>query len=86
MKVIYKYTLEVTDEQEVKMPAGAQILCVQVQHGRPTLWALVDPEKKLEDRRFFVHGTGNPIHSDAKVKCYIGTVQINGFVWHVFEM
>jgi hypothetical protein len=42
VKVIYKYTLEVTDEQEVKMPANAQILCVQVQHGRPTLWALVD--------------------------------------------
>ena len=39
-KKIYKYPLEVQDEQVVMLPTGAKILTVQSQKDRPCLWAL----------------------------------------------
>lgn len=44
MQRIYKYPIETVDQQQVKMPDGAQILTVQVQNGKPCLWAMVDPD------------------------------------------
>lgn len=32
---IYKFPIETTDVQNIAMPSGAEILCVQVQHGIP---------------------------------------------------
>lgn len=43
-KTIYKYPLDVTDVQEIKLPVGAEILTVQAQNGTLCLWALVDPQ------------------------------------------
>jgi hypothetical protein len=82
---IYKYPITVTDEQTVQMPLDAKILTVQVQHGSPQLWAIVDEEQpNLEPRTIQVIGTGNPM---PKVGEYIATFQLmnGGFVGHVFE-
>lgn len=46
MKTIYKYPLDVTDRQVIAMPEDAEILTVQVQNGKPMLWAVVDPNKE----------------------------------------
>ena len=35
---IYKYQLEITDEQHVAMPRGAKLLSVQVQRGVCGRW------------------------------------------------
>jgi len=94
MSVIYKYPMEITDFQEIEMPEGAEILCVQtadLPYGHdwvsgPTLWAMVDPDKPLKPRRFYVFGTGKPMKYEHKLK-YIGTTQQNNgaLVWHIFE-
>ncbi len=42
-KNIFKYTLHLNDSIKIKMPVGAEILTVQLQYGKPQLWALVDP-------------------------------------------
>lgn len=80
---IHKYTLQITDRQQVTMPKGAVMLCVQVQSGRLCLWAQVDPdEKRQEHREIVIYGTGHPMPD-----CpgdYIGTGQVSGFVWHVY--
>ena len=83
---IWKFPLEVTDEQVVEMPAGAQRLCVQTQGERLCLWALVDPDAPLMSRRFAVRGTGHSIEGDSGT--YIGSAQQmrGALVWHVFEM
>ncbi len=82
---VYKYPLEVADTVDLTMPAGADVLCVQMQDGRPYLWAKVDVEASKSLRRFYVVGTGHPMPVDAKR--YVGTFQMASgkLVFHVFE-
>lgn len=84
MKRIFKYPLETTDEQVIRIPRGAVPLCVQVQAG-PCLWALVDDTQPSESRTVRVIGTGHPI-PDADRLGYVGTYQFHGgaLVFHVF--
>lgn len=83
MKTIWKYPLMVTDCQTVRMPQGAEILSVADQRGELCVWALVDPDADLEDRMFYIFGTGNPV-SEILPWQFVGSVQQNVFVWHVF--
>lgn len=86
MKTIWKYQLDVTDEQLVPMKQGSQILAVQVQVGIPCIWALVDTSKPSEDRMFCIYGTGHPIEDEPGQ--FIGTFQLHGgsLSFHLFEV
>lgn len=85
-KIIYKYPLEIIDEQVVLLPAYARLLTVQAQYDIPCLWALVNPvlpnEVPVTVRIF---GTGHPIEDTDNLE-YIGTFQILGgkLVYHAF--
>ena len=84
--VIHKYPLSVEEVQRIRMPSGAKALSLQLQRGVPTLWCRVDTRAVKCDRLIKMCGTGweDPFplyHPDEE---YIGTVQINGFVWHYF--
>jgi hypothetical protein len=85
MSTIWKYPLAMRDDVTIVMPRAAQVLAVDVQFGRPQLWALVDPDGEPETRHFAVVGTGNPCGLSSTD--YIGSVQLDGgaFVFHVFE-
>lgn len=84
MNTICKFPLVLTDMQEITVPAGAQLLTVQLQDETPCLWALVDGYAGLtETRTIEIHGTGNPILSG--LRQYVATFQQPPFVWHVFE-
>lgn len=83
---VHKYPLDLKDEVEVRMPAFAEVLCVQVQNNVPCLWAKVDTrESSIRTRRFFLVGTGNAMPVFAGE--YVGTFQLSGgaLVFHVFE-
>ena len=82
---IWKYTLEVTDTQNIPMPKGSKILSVQAQENRPCIWALVNPNKELEPRRFEMYSTGHPLTFDSRD--YLGTFQLDqeALVFHLFE-
>lgn len=82
---IFKYPLEVTDEQVVVMPAGAVILCVQLQGPTPCLWAIVNPDAPKTKRRIDTYGTGKTLAEAPGY--YIGTYQLHGggLVFHVFD-
>jgi hypothetical protein len=82
MKTIYKYELRSKDGS-IKLPKGAEILTVQIQDGRPMLWALISPGNVLEDRFISTVGTGWEVEDNMK---YICTYMEEYFVWHVFEM
>lgn len=87
-KTIWKFGLNTTDRQIVKMPAGSEILSIQTQAGEPCIWALVDPSAEKEDRVIEIFGTGHPIHYDMGIeRKFIGTYQISGgvLVFHAFE-
>ena len=84
---IWKYTLEITDRQTVQMPAGAQVLAVQMQGDAPQLWAIVNESESVEEpRAFAIYGTGHPLPDDPGK--YIATFQLSGipFVGHVFAV
>lgn len=83
MKRIYKYQLSITRVQEVVMPTGAKLLTAQMQGGMICVWAMVREGAELVKRRFSIVGTGH--QSDLSEKNYVGTVQDDGFVWHVFD-
>jgi hypothetical protein len=87
-KTIHKYQLNTTDNQSLWLPKGAEILTVQTQNDVPCIWALVDTDQHLEERRFEIFGTAHPIQSDIGTdRKYIGTYQLNGgdLVFHLFE-
>ena len=84
MQTIYEYTFSLIDEQTVNMPLNAIILYCGIQRESICLWALVDTEDLDGSRTFLIKGTGYQC-DDVKYANYVGTVQLNGFVWHVFE-
>lgn len=84
MKTIYKYTIKLTERQNVTMPVTADIICAQVQDGKICLWATVDTESEFEERLIGIFGTGNALPQLSMR--HIDTVQIAPFVWHIFEI
>jgi hypothetical protein len=84
---IWKFELPMTDIARVEMPWSAEPLTVQMQNGKPYIWALVYPEEQKSVRRFRVVGTGWKIGEEEDLGVYLGTVQTDaGFVWHVFQL
>lgn len=83
MKTIYKYPLEVRDEQEIEMPGKPVLFKVGLDpSGELCCWALVDPTSPPRPQRFYVVGTGHQVPADAYI--WIGTVNQGTFMWHVF--
>lgn len=92
MPIIYKYPLEIKDEQEIVLSERHQILSVGNQNGVLTLWALVDPtavQKTKVKIRIFGTGMGIDVPWEEDIVFlhrlnFLGTVIIDPFVWHVF--
>lgn len=86
---IWKYHLDVLDEQLIHVPIRAEILSVACQHEgiipNLILWAKVDPDAPLMLRlRVHIRGTGHLLTGEEGR--FIGTVLMaNGsLVWHIF--
>ena len=90
-KKVFKYRLT-TPKTTVEMPAGAEILRIDLQQGVPTIWALVDPDETASvERRFDIVGTGWDVPEDSVYRATYfdregDDLFPNGFVWHVFEV
>jgi hypothetical protein len=86
MITVYKYPVVLNDEFTLGLPGKARVLTVQVQRGKPYLWALVDTEEPSRLRHFRLAGTGHPINEP--ISEYLGTFQVEGglLVFHLFEM
>jgi len=85
MAKIYKYQFDITDTVTIDMPIGSQVMSFDSQDNKPTLWALVEPEAEIEERTFYLFGTGHNVPDNFDASDHIGTIQINGLVWHLFE-
>jgi hypothetical protein len=87
MLTVFKYPFAMDDAFEIKMPHGAEILCVQVQHGQPCMWAKVETAHEEKPRHFRLAGTGHPLGDGAASMAYIDTFQLHGgsLVFHLFE-
>lgn len=89
MKRIFKYPLEIKDRQEIKLPIGFEILCVQNQQEMPYVWYLVDShEDNTEACTIEIFGTGHEIYEDMGTeRKYISTFQMRSgsLVFHAFH-
>lgn len=83
---IYKYEVLIKDAFSIYLPIGSKILSFQIQNGKPYIWALVDENNESKKRYFVLIGTGNNIDEyNTEILKYIGTIQLDSFVWHLFE-
>jgi len=83
---IYKYRIPLVPGPAVMMPEGAAVLSLQMQNGEPCIWAIVDDEKRPAARFFHWYETGHAIPMQDLVNLnFIGTVQNEPFVFHLFE-
>lgn len=84
MRRVFKYGLDMVDEQIIRAPREWHPLSVQLQNGQPMLWALVDDSALEVEHRVFVHGTGHKVNPSAVA--FAGTFQLSdmGLVFHVF--
>lgn len=87
---IFKYPINLSEIDVrgciyITMPLDAEVLCVQVQRGVPTLWAKVDADVPLTMRTFVIVGTGHEMPE--RCGSYIGTFQLaeDTFVFHLFK-
>lgn len=83
MKTIWKFDLPFMENPIIEMPEDAKILDVQIQHGAVCMWAVVDDKAALENRSFFIVGTGQQM--PPRAGRYVRTIQQDRFVWHIFE-
>lgn len=83
MTAIWKFKLELSSEQTIKVPCGARPLCAQPQAGSICIWMQLEAnDKPLTERSVRIVGTGHPF--EAQGLQYIGSVQIQSFVWHIY--
>lgn len=83
MRKVFKYSLD-TRVRDVLMPVGAEVISAEAIDGSIYMWAVVDPDARVEPRRFYVLATGEVL-PDAQLK-HVGTVvTVSGYVYHVFE-
>jgi len=82
MRTIFKYPLKLIDVQELQTHESTQVMSVQMQEGVICLWAAVDPTLPKCKMFISIVGTGNAAPQTEQWN-YVGTVQQEGFVWHV---
>ena len=84
MSTIWKFPIEITDEQEVSMPWGARIIHAGLDPaGVPSVWAIVEPGNTDKSREgISIRGTGHPLPDSAT---YLNSFNHGPFVWHVFH-
>lgn len=80
---IYKFPLEITDEQFITAPKDSVPLSVQFQKRQLCLWMIKGTSVPTLFKVYIV-GTGNPF--DKTNKKFVGTAQeLDGrLVWHIF--
>ena len=92
MAVIHKYIIQPSPEiQHITVPNGSRIVSCGVQGGQIAMWVMrlehgtpqSDNAKLLQ---YMVVGTRWNIDDTELYPKFRGTVQIDGYVWHVIEM
>lgn len=81
---VFKYLLQLTPVQVLELPAGANIVSVQLQRRQLSAWAEIDPEQPKIKRKIYILGTGHILPADAEK--HLASVQPDDiFVWHVYQ-
>ena len=92
MRRIYKYALETSDTQKIRIPKlvegesfKKQVLKIDTQNDTPCIWCLVDVGEEEQEISIRIVGTGNPMPTLSQDD-YLGSYMLfdGGLVFHVF--
>jgi|21_taG_2_1085346.scaffolds.fasta_scaffold22647_3 hypothetical protein len=85
-QAVWKYPLQVTDEQIIEVPVGAEPLKAEMQNDELCLWMLVNPEVSTVKKKVHVHGTGHPVSDFVTRSDYVDSFMLHdgALVFHVF--
>lgn len=91
MPVIHKYVIQPSEQiQQITVPTGSKIVSCGVQDSQMIMWVMkIQDTSDLDSMdylRYMVVGTGWPIDGREYFPDFRGTIQIDGYVWHVLEM
>ena len=80
---IFKFNLDTkTEIQRIRAPYIVRVLDVQLQDGRPVMWALVWPDSPIREYVILCKMTGDNV---VGATCHLRTIQLkNGIVLHYF--
>lgn len=84
---IFKYELEITDEQYVNMPIGAHIISAKEQNGKLCVCAIIDSRYSEKPKLIMMVGTGHDINfaiGEYSLNFVDTVLMSNGLVFHVF--
>ncbi len=84
MRTIWKYQFDSrTLEMNKMIPVRSLLLDVQVQNDFMCAWFLVETDNELASIKLKAYMTGEELPDDSGV--YVSTMQLGGFVLHVFD-
>jgi hypothetical protein len=84
MKSILKFEIPILQGKfTLKIPLHWQFFSFQNQNNKPTIWIGGDLEEETADVPFQIIGTGYQLPKNSD---YLGTIQMNPFVWHLFVL
>lgn len=86
MQTIHKFTLNTNNVQVLALPRFSECLSLQVQNGKPQLWALVDTEQTAAEFTVICFGTGHEVPRLPPSHKFLGTAQLasGSLVLHFF--
>ena len=88
---IYKYPIQLLDQQVLTLPKDAEFLSAGFQDGNLMVWARVLvsdlglSESETEGRSVAIFGTGHSIPPNLADAPHIGTIFDEDMVWHIFD-
>lgn len=93
--IVYKFPMSpggklggIAEPMEIKLPADAQILHIDVQHGELQMWVLTNPDlETAETRTFIMLPTGHVLPDHPLNLTHHATLILSGgdYVFHIFE-
>jgi hypothetical protein len=84
LRQVFKYYLPIHGLTGMPVPMGAQVVHVDEQDGKVTIWMEVDPDAPRRERVFFSYFTGEDINP---WDVYCGTAKLDDgkLLVHVYE-
>lgn len=80
---IWKFPLKIERIQEIEIQLGSEFLCIQVQDDIPTAWFKINEYGLMTTVPIYMYPTG--LSGTVGRNIYMGTAQVDGFVWHYFR-
>ena len=85
---IYKYPIEITDLQILKLPVDSEIISIVNIGEKPYVYAIVEASKEsVIQHEIICYGTGHNLKPDFYESKFLGTVVFSGgrLVFHFFH-